>query len=76
MFKYLWIVILVGIIALYITLLAFAIKSTLEKYGFLSINDFLNNFSDDHEELFCITIGSIITILAFAFVFSLIAFTK
>lgn len=76
MFKYLWIVILVGIIALYLAIMAFAIKSTLEKYGFLSVNDFLNNFSDEHEELFSITIGSIITILAFAFAISLIAYTK
>lgn len=74
MFKYLWIVILVGIIALYFAILAFAIKSTLEKYGFLSISDFLNNFADDHEELFSFTIVGIITVFALAFVFSLLAY--
>ena len=74
MFKYLWIVILGGIIGIYIVSLAFAITATLEKYGFLSISDFLNNFADDHEVLFTITFYGIITILALSFIFSLLAY--
>ncbi len=76
MFKYVWIIMIVVVIALFIAYTIWALYDTYEIYGFSTIADLIDDFSVDHTFLYSIWLAILLISFAGLFVASIVTWLK